>query len=229
MVVWLRRDKNGIAAPDGIIRRAAWLQVGALDASVVAIGEDRSAALSAADEAAQAIILAAQQEAQQILADANIQAQSLYDEAQAAGRQAGIDEWQESLLRASRESNKQLQLQRERMARMVIAAVEKIAPLQDPQGVYRQVMKMLLKSMQAVRYVTVRVCPAELSFAESSMRELAAGSIFAKLVEVVADERLASGACLVESDQGVIDLSLESQLTALRAAIEMSVAISDEA
>ena len=97
-------------------------------------------------------------------------------------------------------------------------------PLQDSQGIYRQVVRTLSKSMQAMRYVTVRVCPEEVNHAETALRDLAKGSALGKLIEVVADDRLTQGACLVESDQGIIDLSLDSQLKALRKAIGKSVA-----
>jgi type III secretion protein L len=109
------------------------------------------------------------------------------------------------------------------MARIVLAAVEKIVPLQDSQGTYRQVLRTLSKSMQDVRYVTVRVCPEELAYAETALRELAKNSALGKLIEVAGDDRLSQGACLVESDQGVIDLSLNSQIKALRAAVALSI------
>jgi type III secretion protein L len=219
MVVWLRQDQQGVAIPDGVVRSADWLHVGSLDDSYRALARMRAVVLEEAQAQAQAIIEAAYAQAEQIRADAEEVARKLHDEAYASGRQAGIDEWTRHLLQSSLQTHQQLKQQRERMARMVLAAVEKIAPLQDSQGVYRQVLRMLSKSMQAVRYVNVRVCPQELAHAETALRELARGSAIGKLIEVSADERLAVGACLVESDQGIIDLSLGSQLKALRDAI----------
>ncbi len=224
MVVWLRQDQQGIAVPEGIIRRDALLKVGALDASFRAIEEMRRIAMEEAEQQAQRIIEAAYEQAEQIRLDAEKHAHRLAEAAHAQGRQAGIDEWNHALLQSSLETHQQLRQQRERMARIVIAAVEKIVPLQDPQGIYRQVLRMLSKSMQAVRYVTVRVCPEELAYAETALRELAKGSALSKLIEVTSDDRLARGACLVESDQGIVDLSLGSQLKALRTVIRSSVA-----
>lgn len=223
MVVWLRQDQQGIAIPDGVVRSADWLNVGSLEDSHRAIARMRAAVLEEAQTHAQAVIEAAYAQAEQIRQDAEDVARQLHEEAYASGRKAGIDEWTRNLLQASLQSHQQLKRQRERMARMVLAAVERIAPLQDPQGVYRQVLRMLSKSMQAVRYVTLRVCPQELGNAEAAIRELAKGSALGKLIEVSSDDRLVAGACLVESDQGVIDLSLSSQLRALRDAVSAAI------
>jgi type III secretion protein L len=223
MVVWLRRDKEGIAIPDGIIRRDDWLHVGSLDESFLSIEAQRAAILDEAREQAERILEAASEQADQIRQDAEESAHRLYDEAYESARQSAIDEWAAALLNSSLETHKQLRQQRERMARIVLAAVEKIVPLQDSQGTYRQVLRTLSKSMQDVRYVTVRVCPEELAYAETALRELAKNSALGKLIEVAGDDRLSQGACLVESDQGVIDLSLNSQIKALRAAVALSI------
>lgn len=223
MAVWLRQDQQGIAIPDGVVRSADWLHIGTLDDSFRAVARMHSAMLEEAREQAQAIVEAAYAQAERIRQDADDAARLVHDAAYASGRQSGVDEWAHRLLQSSMDNHQQLKLQRERMARMVLAAVEKIVPLQDSQGVYRQVLRMLSKSMQAVRYVTVRVCPQELAHAEAALRELAKGSAIGKLIEVSADERLATGACLVESDQGIIDLSLDSQLKALRDAVKAAL------
>lgn len=225
MVVWLRHEKDTVGLPDGVIRRASLVDIRSIDSALQAVEAMRAAVLWEAQQQAQAIVEAANGEAETIRIEADERAQVLFEEARADGFDAGAQQWNTGVLRAARASHEQMRQQRERMARIVIAAVEKVIPLQDPQGIYRQVLKMLSKSVQAVRYVTVRVCTQEFAHAQATLRVLAEGSPLAKLIEVTADERLAPGACLVESDQGIVDLSLHSQLNALRAAI--LVAVSD--
>jgi type III secretion protein L len=223
MVVWLRKQQEGIAIPDGVIRRDSWLAVGSLDAAFVAVEELRQKTLQEAQDAANAIVEGAHHRAEGILAKAHKDAEVMFEVAKESGWQDGADKWAAAMINNAREAQQQLRQQRERMARIVISAVEKIIPLQDPQGTYRQVLKMLTKSMQTIRYVSVRVALQDAEYAESSLRELAKGTTLGKLIEVIGDERLAPGACLVETDQGIIDLSLNSQLKALRAAITLSV------
>ena len=215
MVVWLRRDKQGIGIPDGVVRRADWIDAGSLDAAYCAIAEMRAAAALQCEQEAVAIIDAANAQADRIREEAHEQSLAMFEEA--------TEEWNRVLLKSTQEAHHQIRQQRQRMARIVISAVEKIVPVQDPQGIYRQVLRTLSKSIQAVRYVTVRVCPEEVAHAETALRELASDSPLAKLIEVAGDDRLARGACLVESDLGIIDLSLSSQLKALRAAIFFAV------
>jgi type III secretion protein L len=228
MAIWLRKDKEGIAISDGVVRRDAWLQVGELHSAFSTVEATRNAMIVEAHEEVQRIIDAANDSADERRVEVEREAQEIFDAAQAEGMQCGAEEWNHLVLREAKDANDQLREQRERMARIVIAAVEKIVPLQDPQGIYRQVLRTLSKSMQTVRYVIVRVCPDELAYAEDALKELATGSVFAKLIDVVADDRLAPGACLVESDQGIIDLSLASQLKALKAAIAASVVVGSD-
>ena len=223
MVVWLRHEKDSIGLPDGVIRRASLVDIRTLDAAFRAVEEVRADVLADARRQAQTIVDDATEAADGMRREAEEQALSLFEEARSEGFEAGAEQWNATVLQSAKASHEQLRQQRERMARIVIAAVEKVVPLQDPQGIYRQVLRMLSKSVQAVRYVTVRVCPQELAHAQSTLRELANGSPLAKLIEVSADDRLAKGACLVESDQGIVDLSMDSQLNALRAAILLAV------
>lgn len=226
MAIWLRRDQRGLSAPENVIRRDQWQHVLSLESAFLSIEGLKRAKLLEAEAAADQIRSEAHGQAEAIVSRANIEAERLFEEARESGFQSGLDEWTKEMLRHSLDSASRLKLERSRLAQIVVSAVEKIIPLQDPQGIYKQVLRVLSKSIQSVRYVSVRVCPSELVAAQVAFRELVGGSEFAKIVEVIGDDRVSQGACLVESDQGVIDLSLSSQIAALRAAIE--VAIHDE-
>ena len=227
MAIWLRREIPKIGVPDGIVRCNDWLQLVELDAAFLAVDELRKSICTEANEDAAQISEAARQQAQKCIDDATHRAETLFETARRKGYQAGLEEWTALSLRATRKADAQLRRERARMAKIVIAAVEKIIPLQDPQGIYKQVLRVLSKSIQAVRYVSVRVCPDEVATAQAAFNELAAGSPFAKLIEVIGDDSVMAGTCLVESDQGIIDLSLNSQINALRTAIEASFGDSD--
>ena len=222
MAFWLRADTPTIGFPDGVIRRDDWLRVVDLDAAILAVDEMRASMMVEAEIKSREILEAAHAQAQQTIDNADAQADSIFEEARLQGFQSGADQWAENGLRAVRKADEQLRGERARMAKIVVAAVEKIIPLQDPQGIYKQVLRVLSKSIQAVRYVSVRVSPEDVASAQAAFNELSQGSVFAKLIEVVGDDSVTRGACLVESDQGIIDLSLSSQLEALRVAISAS-------
>ena len=222
MAVWLRRDSPTIGVPGGVIRRDDWLQVVELDAAFLAVDALRNAVLAEAEAEARDRIAMADAQVQQTIENANVHANTIFEEARLHGYQFGLEEWTAVSLQAVRQADEQLRSERARMAKLVVAALEKIIPLQDPQGIYKQVLRVLSKSIQAVRYVSVRVCPEDVALAQAAFNELSQGSVFAKLIEVVGDDSVTRGACLVESDQGIIDLSLNSQLDALRVAIGAS-------
>lgn len=222
MAVWLRRDSPTIGVPGGVIRRDDWLQVVELDAAFLAVDALRNAVLAEAEAEARDRIAMADAQVQQTIENANVHANTIFEEARLHGYQSGLEEWTAVSLQAVRQADEQLRSERARMAKLVVAALEKIIPLQDPQGIYKQVLRVLSKSIQAVRYVSVRVCPEDVALAQAAFNELSQGSFFAKLIEVVGDDSVTRGACLVESDQGIIDLSLNSQLDALRVAIGAS-------
>lgn len=224
MVIWLRKKQVDVGIPDGVVRRDAFMRLTALDDALLQVEELRASMLAEVEVMRQEVISAAHDLAAEIRLNAENEMQIRFEAARLEGLQSGIDEWNRMLLISGRDSHEQLRQQKERMAGIVLAAVEKIAPMQDPQGVYKKAMRILTKSIQTIRYVTVRVCPDELAQARVALSEIASGSPLAKLIDIVGDDQLSAGACLVESDQGVIDLSLSSQLKALRAAISESVA-----
>ncbi|MBG3877543.1 HrpE/YscL family type III secretion apparatus protein, partial [Desulfovibrio oxamicus] len=72
--------------------------------------------------------------------------------------------------------------------------------------------------------VVVRVAPADeraVTEALGAMLQSAPGS--ASFLDVVADPRLERGACLLESELGVVDASLETQLKALENAFHAKI------
>lgn len=222
MAFWLRRDAPTIASLDGVIRRDDWLQVAELDAAFLAVEELRASVMVEAEANAHALLAEAHAQAQQTIDNADTQADAIFEDARLQGYQSGVEQWAATSLHGMRQADDQLRGEKARMAKIVVAALEKIIPLQDPQGIYKQVIRVLSKSIQAVRYVSVRVCPEDVASAQAAFNEMSQGSVFAKLIEVIGDDSVLRGACLVESDQGIIDLSLNSQLDALRVAISAS-------
>lgn len=223
MVIWLKKDQESVAILDGLVRRDELVHVIDLNEAFAKIKKIKKVTQKEADLSAAKIISAAEEHAGLLRAESQKKAEDLFVRAQTEGFQAGLNEWNLKVLQGARKTHEQLRMQRERMAHVVMSAIEKIVPLQDSQGIYKQVLRILSKSMQTLRYVTVRVSPSEVGQAKTALRELASGSDFEKLIEVIADESLGLGACLVESDQGIVDLSLNSQIIAIRTAISETV------
>ena len=75
------------------------------------------------------------------------------------------------------------------------------------------------------QHVTIRVAPADEKAVRAELASMLAsvpgGTSF---LDVVPDARLERGACLLESELGVVDASLETQLKALENALRSKIA-----
>ncbi|MBQ3059976.1 MAG: HrpE/YscL family type III secretion apparatus protein [Desulfovibrio sp.] len=106
------------------------------------------------------------------------------------------------------------------LVNIVAAAVRKIiGELDDRERIVRVVRTALL-SVRSQQKVLVRVSPSD----EAAVREALAVMMSASLgginfLDVAADPRMHHGDCLLESELGVVDASLESQLKAIENAL----------
>ena len=83
----------------------------------------------------------------------------------------------------------------------------------------------IVRIVRNALHVTIRVAPAD----EKAVREGLASMLAsvpggASFLDVVPDARLERGACLLESELGVVDASLETQLKALENALRSKIA-----
>ena len=93
-----------------------------------------------------------------------------------------------------------------------------------------KVMETVLSSVEYIEgieatHVTIRVAPADEKAVRAELASMLAsvpgGTSF---LDVVPDARLERGACLLESELGVVDASLETQLKALENALRSKIA-----
>ena len=81
------------------------------------------------------------------------------------------------------------------------------------------VMQRVLRAARDEKFLTVRVHPEQREAAQAAIDRLVSSSGAAPFIEVSADAVLKRGACIVESEHGIIDASLETQLEAIGAAL----------
>ena len=108
----------------------------------------------------------------------------------------------------------------ETMVRVVASAVRKIiGDLDDRERIVR-VVRAALVSVRSQQKVLIRVCPAD----EAAVREALAAMITAapggvSFLDVAADPRMKPGDCILESELGVVDAGVETQLKAIENAL----------
>lgn len=110
------------------------------------------------------------------------------------------------------------------LVRVVTAAIRKvIGELDDNERIVR-IVRNALVTVRNQQRVTIRVASADeapLREALGAMLTTTPGSLH--FMDIVPDARLERGSCLLESELGVVDASLETQLKALEHALQSKI------
>src|SRR5690606_8100908 len=174
-----------------------------------------------------------------------VQAQTLLDEAraQADANLAGAQEAFEAERRRGYEDGKQEALldQAEKMIEtvgrtvdyfasvenevvdLVMAAVRKVVDGFDDREKVMVVVRNALAVVRNQKQMTLRLHPDEIEVVRERINDILAAYPGVGYLDLVADSRLARGACILESEIGMVEASLEGQIEALRGAFQRTL------
>lgn len=141
------------------------------------------------------------------------------------GREEGRLEHAEKVLETVLSSVEYIEGIESTLVRVVSEAIRKVIGEVDENERIVRIVRNALTTVRNQQRVLIRVAPAD----EKPVREALAAMLTAvpgstSFVDVVADARLERGACLLESELGVVDASLETQLKALENAFRAKIA-----
>ena len=105
-----------------------------------------------------------------------------------------------------------------KMVDLVMQAVRKIIQDFDDDDRVLIAVKSALSVVRHQKQMTLRVNSQQLDAVKSRVNEILAAYPGVGYLDIIADNRLAPDACIVESEIGTIEASIEGQLEALRAA-----------
>jgi type III secretion protein L len=178
-------------------------------------------------------VVEAKQEARRIIDEAEQQANRIRDEAEQEReqlRQQGYDEgYQEGVGQYTEQTTKALldidtlkvALEPEYI-RLVTACVEKIVGEElklHPESIIG-IVRNSLKAATQQREINVRVNPADAEILRKNQRRLLDVLARANSIEIREDDSVGRGGCIVVTELGTIDASLERQLNAIQAALD---------
>ena len=112
----------------------------------------------------------------------------------------------------------------ETLVGVVTSAVRKIIGELDEKERIVRVVRTALVAVRSQQKVLIRVCPADeaaVRDALSAMIASAPGGV--SFLDVSADPRMKPGDCILESELGVVDAGLETQLKALENALSSKI------
>lgn len=105
-----------------------------------------------------------------------------------------------------------------RMVDLVMQAVQKIVSDFDDRERVLLTVRNVLSVVRNQKQMTLRLNPQQVEVVKSRINELLAEYPGVGYLDIVADSRLQADACILESEVGLVEASLETQISALRTA-----------
>jgi type III secretion protein L len=170
------------------------------------------------------VVTLAQEKARLIIEDAERQREAILEQARQEGRAEGLAEWNHILATASQRADQLAKNWEETMLRLSVRVAEKIIGEQlrlHPETIV-EIVRQVLKGARPGKHLTIQVNPAEAQQVRNRVDGLQ-GPGFSSEIEIVAAASVPSGGCVIESELGIIDARLETQLKCLEDALVRGV------
>lgn len=214
---------GSIGIENGIVRREEFAALMDIDAACVEARRQREAMLEGARNEAAAILAEAQTRADELVAEAQQQYTDGFAHGQEEGLRQAVADWHARSARHFLDQRAVLIKTRERFAELVASALERLAGTIDRRAVFVQAAREMDRLIDAGSPLTVRVHPEDLAAAKEAFdgcaqRWLERGRPVT--LTVLAERRLSPGSCVCESDLGMLDAGLDTQLTGMRTALD---------
>ncbi|MGB1270827.1 MAG: HrpE/YscL family type III secretion apparatus protein [Endozoicomonas sp.] len=165
-------------------------------------------------------------EARDVLTEARQQAseivdhsKEIYQQEKERGYQDGLEESKaeqaEQMLAVVSRTIKYLSDVEHTLADILLSGVKKIIGEFDQEQLAVNLVKNALQHVRNEKQVTIRVPPSQHNMVKSRLNDILADYKGVGFVDLVADPRLSTGDCIMESEIGVVDASVDVQLEAL--------------
>jgi flagellar biosynthesis/type III secretory pathway protein FliH len=157
------------------------------------------------------------------------QLEALRRDAQRAGYAAGVamgkDAWAQHLVQQQLARQDQLVTLRAALLDVVMSTLRHLmAALPDAERFERLAAPVLTSAIRALR-VRLVVAPADADHAHATLERWRSAHAEATRIDVAVDRNLASGDCILETDEGAVDGRLERRLQAIEAALSQRLAL----
>ncbi len=167
----------------------------------------------------QRILDAARHEALLIRQQAETEAEEKRQEGFKKGQEEGKAEIAERILECMGQSAAYFSKVEDAMVDLVMRALRTVIGDMDQKQVIERIVGRALESTRNERQVTVRVSPGQAEWLKSRLNALVQTFPKIQFLDVLADARLPEGGCVLETEIGVVDATLETQLKAIEKAL----------
>lgn len=172
---------------------------------------------------AQALLDNAHAQAEAILAGANEAFEAERRRGYEDGKQeALLDQAEKMIETVSRTVDYFASVENE-MVDLVMAAVRKVVDGFDDHEKVMVVVRNALAVVRNQKQMTMRLHPTEIDVVRERINDILAAYPGVGYLDLMPDARLARGACILESEIGMVEASLEGQIEALRGAFQRTL------
>lgn len=180
-----------------------------IKAASVLKGESYSATLEASQ-----IIAAAQAQARKILDEAEQARHAAFETARNEAYEHGLSEWNTAVVEAQSARDRHIAESEPELIRLAIRIAQKLIGEElrtNPEAIVG-IARECLRGVGRERSLTIRVPAADFDVVRRRIVLLREAAGPNRSIEVVADSVISPGGCIVESEFGIIDARLETQL-----------------
>jgi type III secretion protein L len=169
---------------------------------------------------AEAVVEAARTEARRIVGQGTQQAEASRRKGYEDGLRQAQAEYARRLVSDAMAAEQQLQALRRAMAQIVVKAVSQFIADRSPEELFEAALRRVDSLVRHEPHVAVRVAPAQESQMRQVLQRLRDESHWTMNVSLAADPSLSSGACVVQTASGTLEIGVDAQLEAFRQAVE---------
>jgi type III secretion protein L len=167
-------------------------------------------------EEASSVLEQARNEAEKILERAN----ALYESEKERGYQDGLTEAKKKMTGQMMDivtsSVDYFESVEEKITSIVMATTRKVIGTVDDRELITGIVRNALAMTKNQKQIILRVAPDQVDLIKARLDEITADFPARGFIEVTADRRLTTNGCIVESEIGVVDASIDVQLEAIR-------------
>ena len=174
-----------------------------------------------ASQEAKETIAKARTEAEAIVHAAHVERETLFGDSRERGYADGMDKWNDALVEAWNARNSYLVKNEAVLVQLAMAVARKIVgdTASIDSGAILHSAREAIRSARGEQKITLRVRPEDESIMRQQTIELKRSNSNIGEIQVVADESITLGGCIVESPFGTIDAQFSTQLQSLERAL----------
>lgn len=170
-----------------------------------------------AAQEARDVVSVAQERARQIIEDAQRERDKIREQARQEGKTEGLAEWNRILADTTRRAENLTKSWEETMLRLSVRVAEKIVGEQlrlHPDTIV-EIVREVLKNVRPGKRLTIQVNPSEAQRVRGRLDRLRESLGTSSEIDIVAMASVPAGGCVIDSELGIIDARLETQLKCL--------------